>query len=148
MNPGEKKQATINARKIKDQENILEQLRQIPIVHICCQKAGVSRATFYRWRNESEDFAKKVEVAIAEGVQLINDLSESQLISLIKNQQMPAIAFWLKHRHQAYSAKLELKGEIKTKTEILTPEQEELILKALKLSSITDDGEKIINNNS
>lgn len=94
--------STVNTRQRKEKETILEHLRQIPIVQISCQKAGISRATFYRLRAEDESFKTSVEEAITEGVNFINDLSEGQLISLIKEKNWPAISFWLRSHHPSY----------------------------------------------
>jgi len=129
-----KKSPAIEKRQNSDKKLVLEQLMQFPIIHVCCQKTSVSRATFYRWKAEDEDFAKKVDEAIAEGEKRINDLSESQLISLIKDRSMPGIAFWLRHHHPKYSNKLEVVANIKNINQPLTPEQQIVVEKALTLA--------------
>src|ERR1035437_10358280 len=103
---------------------LLEHLSKIPIVQIACDKAGVSRATFYRWRNDDKEFDKSVEEAMAEGKMFINHTSESQVISLVRDKSWQAIAFWLKHHHPEYGDKVELTAKIKYEDETLTPEQE------------------------
>ena len=77
-----------------------------------------------------------MDIALQEGEEFVNDMSESQLISLIRDAQYPAIAFWLRSRHPKFRNKVEVSGTIKTETE-LTPEQKSLIKKALKLSDVT-----------
>ena len=89
----------------KEKEIILQHLRKIPIVQVACEKAGVSRATFYRLRVEDEHFKTSVEEALAEGVNFINDMSEAQLITLIKEKNWPAISFWLRGHHPSYKQK-------------------------------------------
>jgi len=98
----------------KTKNLLLESLRQMPIVELGCKKVGVSRATFYRWKTSDKEFAKAVENAIFEGENLINDLSENQLISLIKDRNFQSINLWLKVHHKKYSDKLEISFDKET----------------------------------
>jgi ACT domain-containing protein len=124
------------SKQDKQKELLLENLKKAPIVQLSCEKVGISRATFYRWKKDDAAFAEKAERAILNGQQLINELAESQLISAIKDKNMTAILFWLRNNHKNYKAKIELSGEIKTSRK-LTPEQEEQIMRALELSHMT-----------
>jgi uncharacterized protein (DUF2249 family) len=138
------KKDSIEAKQIAQKESLLEQLKKTPIVQVCCDKVGISRATYYRWRNEDKEFKKLSELAIGEGCQLINDYAESQLISAIKEQNITAIFYWLNHRHPAYGNKVEISGSIKNEDVKLTPEQEENIRKALAMAAsvgVTKEGE-------
>ena len=119
----------------KQKQLLLEQLRKTPIVEIACEKAGISRATYYRWRKENSDFTKTADEAIIDGESFINDMSESQVISLIKEKNWPAISFWLKHHHPKYANKIEVEANIKQLDEKLTPEQEAIVRKALEFIS-------------
>lgn len=121
-----------------NQQLMLEQLQKTPIVQVCCEKLSISRSTYYRWRDESPEFARQADKALAEGVALINDLTESQLLSAIKNGNISSIFYWLNHRHSAYSNKLELTAKVEKET--LTTEQEELIKQALKHASLIMKG--------
>lgn len=132
----ENKSETILKRINKNQELLIEQLKKTPIVQVACEKVGVGRATYYRWRHEDEDFSQKADEAIAEGASLVNDIAESQLMTAIKNQNLTAIIFWLKHHHPNYATKLEVTARLKADNEILTPEQEALVTKALKLAAL------------
>lgn len=88
----------------KKQKNLfLEQLTKTPIVQFACEKTGISRASYYRWRKDDPAFALAANEAIDEGVLLVNDLAESKLISAIKNDSLAATKFWLQFRHKAYS---------------------------------------------
>lgn len=113
----------------------LEQLKKSPIIEAACQKVGISRMTLSRWKREDKAFAKQIEEAILEGRFLVNDVAESQLISAVKDRNMPAIMYWLKHHHTDYRNRLELEGTINTIHE-LSEEQKELIKKALALANI------------
>lgn len=114
---------------------VIDQLQIIPIVQVVCEKTGVGRSTYYRWRKEDSDFKKEADKALRKGSLLINDLAESQLISAIKDKNLTAIIFWLKYHHPAYTTKVELHGSLDHKMETLTPKQEQLITKALSLVS-------------
>lgn len=123
-------------RNRKDKTLIIDQLKKTPIVQIACEKLGIGRATFYRWKSDDNDFSKLVDEALDEGRWLINDLAESQLVSAVKDRNMQAIMYWLKHHHKDYKNRLELEGTINTIQE-LSPEQQALVKKALDLASLT-----------
>lgn len=125
----------IQKRMDKNQELLLEQLKKTPVVQVACEKVSVGRATYYRWRKENEEFAKLADEAITEGNALVNDMAESQLMSAIRDKNLTAIIFWLKHHHPRYAEKIEITGHLKHE-EQLTPEQEALVMKALKLAAL------------
>lgn len=127
---------TIQKRIDTNKELLLEQLKKTPIVQVACEKVSVSRATYYRWRNDDEDFAKLADEAISEGNLLVNDMAESQLMSAIRDKNLTAIIFWLKHHHPSYATKVEVTARLKQDDEQLTPEQEALVMRALKLASV------------
>lgn len=129
--------ATILRRQKKQKDELLEKLRKFPIVQIACEKSGVSRATFYRFRQDDEVFAKQVEEALGESISRMNEMAEANLLSLIQDKNMSAIAFWLKHRHKAYSTRVEVDATVRTLA--LTPEQEEVVRQALRLASLTQN---------
>lgn len=129
------KQTTIQKRIDNNQELLLEQLKKTPVVQVACEKVGVGRATYYRWRKENEEFTKLADEAITEGNALVNDMAESQLMAAIRDKNLTAIIFWLKHHHPRYATKVEITGHLKHE-EQLTPEQEALVMKALKLAEL------------
>lgn len=126
--------------KHKQKEAVLEHLKKIPIVQVACERSGVSRATFYRWRLEDTDFKKSADQAIIEGEAFITDMTESQLVSLIKDRNFHAIQLWLRHHHPKYNNRVEITAEIKNTNEF-TPEQKALIEKALSLAALPEPGE-------
>lgn len=99
---------TTAKRQAQNKDKLLEQLAKTPIVQIACEKTGVSRATYYRWRQEDSEFATNADKAIVYGNSLMNDMAESQLLSLIKDKHPTAIIFWLKHHHPVYVPKIEV----------------------------------------
>lgn len=122
-------------KKNKLQETFFAELAKVPIVQVACEKTGVSRNSVYRWRKDDPTFLKKMDQALIEGVALVNDMSESQLLTLIKEKNYPAISFWLRHRNENYKNKLEV--TTKEDSEELTPSQAKVVRQALKLASIT-----------
>ena len=125
----------IIAKREPKKSKLIEALRKAAIVQLACQQAGVSRATYYRWRKENEKFALACDQAIAEGVSLVSDLAESKLITAIKEQNYSAIAFWLRHRHPAYNEKINIQAKVETTEKPLTPEQQAAIKRAIELAS-------------
>lgn len=121
---------TIDKRQDTQKTALIEQLRRTPIVQVACEKTGVGRATYYRWRKDDPDFTKACDEALAEGVSLVSDLAESKLINSIKEQNHGAISFWLRHRHPAYAEKLQIQAKVEADVS-LSPEQEDLVRRAL-----------------
>ncbi len=123
--------------KTKQQKQLLlEQLKKTPIVQVACEKTGVGRATYYRWMKDDKAFAKEAEEALQAGSLMVNDMAESQLMAAIRDKNMTAIIFWLKHHHPTYGTRIEINGHLKTSFEELTPEQEALVRKALRLAAL------------
>jgi len=121
-------------KKNKLKDKFFEELSKIPIVQVACEKTGLSRNSVYRWKREDKLFAQAMEKAMAEGVAFVNDMSESQLLMMIKEKNYSAISFWLRHRNDNYKNKLEI--TTKEESEELTPSQKKVVRSALKLASI------------
>lgn len=126
----------------------IEQLNKTPIIQVVCEKIGLPRTTLYRWKEKDEKFAEEVDKAMCEGRHLINDFAESQLLNAIKNNNLTAIIYWLNHNHKNYANKLEINGKLKADNGRLTPEQEEIIKRALELASLFGNKELLINQDS
>ena len=131
-------------KKTTKKSEFLEQLKKIPIVQVACEKVGLSRNTVYRWRKEDKEFLKAMAEAMAEGEALVNDMSESQLLTLIKEKNWQSISFWLRHHHSAYRNRIEVTTA--APQEELTPEQEALVREALRLAAVSVE-EKTNNKN-
>lgn len=136
MEDNTKNPDAVTSRIAKNKALLLEHLRKIPIVQIACEKAGIGRTSFYRWRGEDAEFAKAVGEALAEGEELITDMTESQLISLIRDKNYHAIQLWLRHHHPKYAQRVEVTANINQVTEQLTSEQEALVREALRLVAL------------
>lgn len=127
---------TITKRQNSQKQDLLEKLKETPVVEVACRKLGIARATYYRWKLSDDKFAKEAEMALETGSALVNDMAESQLLTAIKDQNMTAIIYWLNHHHPAYATRVEVTAHLKNQNETLTPEQEALVTKALQLASL------------
>lgn len=130
------KTRTIREKQKALKELLLEHLRKVPIVQHTCEKVGVGRTTYYRWCKEDKKFAQAAQEAMREGYLFVNDIAESQLLSLIKEKKLEAIRLWLRHHHPIYTEKLEITGTV-SHTQKLTKEQKAIIRKALALANLS-----------
>ena len=137
MDKKKKVTKALQLRTKRSREEVVEHLKKVPIIQIACERTGISRATFYRFKAADPEFAATADHAIREGLGLVTDLAESQLISAIKDKNMPAVMFWLKHHHPTYRTKLEVNGFVHHTAERLTPEQEKVVREAVRLASFT-----------
>lgn len=135
----DKYKEAIEKRQNKEKEAMLKNLRKTPIVQVSCNQSGISRATFYRWKKEDKKFRKEVDKAMRDGESLINDMSESQIVSLIKEKHWSAISFWLRHHHPKYANKIEVDAKINQLDEKLTPKQEAIVRRALAFISRSEE---------
>lgn len=124
-------------KKNKVKDAFLGELRKVPIIAVACEKVGISRNSAYKWRNTDERFRKEMEEALAEGESLVNDLGESQLLTLIREKNWSAISFWLRHRNPKFRDRVEVNAHINQSPEKLTPEQESVVRKALELAALS-----------
>lgn len=119
-------------KKDKVKDAFLEQLSKVPIIQVACEKVGISRNSVYRWKNEDPEFEKELATALKEGEALVNDMSENQLLVLIREKNWHAISFWLRKRNPKFKDKIEV--EVAPRQEELTPEQEATVREALRLA--------------
>ena len=127
-------------KKKKLKNVFMEQLRKIPIVQVACEKVGISRNSIYRWRNEDEEFRKEMDQALADGESLVNDMGESQLLSLIQDKNWHAISFWLRHRNPKFRERIEVNANINQVKEKMTPEQESIFREAVRRAALSGSG--------
>ncbi len=82
-------------KKNKSKNDFLDHLRKIPIVQVACEKSGLSRNTVYRWRKEDPRFLTEMDSAFKEGEEFVNDMSETQLFTLIKEENLNGQKVWV-----------------------------------------------------
>jgi predicted DNA binding protein len=122
-------------KKNKVRNAFFAELKKVPIVQVACEKTGISRNSVYRWKREDKNFSKTMDEALIEGEDLVNDMSESQLLTLIKEKNFSAIRFWLNHRNPRFKEKVEVTSKFEDSEE-LTPSQTAVVRRALQLAEI------------
>lgn len=91
-------------KKNRVRDKLINELKNIPIVEIACEKLNISRQTYYRWKNEDPDFEKEAEKAIAQGDERINDVAESVILKKMKQEDFNATKYYLDRRHPKYQS--------------------------------------------
>lgn len=89
-------------KKHRKEGPFLEQIKTVPNITLACEKVGLSRNTIYRWCKEDPEFKERLNEASETGIESINDLAESKLITHIKNGSMQAIKYWLDNNKVDY----------------------------------------------
>lgn len=89
------------AKSRRGKKKLLEALREAPIIEAACKKAGISRATYYRWR-EDDEFRREADEAIEIGDERVCGIAESKLLGLVHQSNLPAIRFLLNNRSKRY----------------------------------------------
>ena len=117
-------------RTKKLEESIVTLLRKGHVIEIVCQQCKITRQTLSRWKRESVEFAKVVDEAIAEGKEFLNDISEASLISAVKENNLSAIMYYLKHNHPSYKTRVEVEARILNSYQ-LSDEQKTLVSESL-----------------
>lgn len=85
---------------------IVQFLSEVPIAKYAYGKAGVPKATYYKWRKTDNNFLFVTDQAITEGKVSINDLSKSQIIKKIQSGNLTACIFWLKHNDPDFNPRI------------------------------------------
>lgn len=135
------KSKTIVKRQQKDKEAVIENLKRMPIIEIACNKSGVSRATYYRWKEQDLAFSQAVDKAQEEGEALIRDVAVSKIIKGINDDNLTAAMYWLNHRDPRFSNKVEISTTTKPQ-EALSKEQEVAVKKALALTGLSENDQE------
>ena len=131
---------TVEKRIIKTKQDLINVLKEMPIIEIAVKRVGVSRDTFYRYKAEDKAFAEQSQKALTQGTEFINDMSESQLVALIKDKNYQSISFWLRHNHPKYANKIEISGNINyNEDEPLSPEQAKIARAALRMAKFSEN---------
>lgn len=107
----------------------IEQLREMPLITYTCQKYGIPKSTFYKWKLIDKEFKTQVENSINMGRETVNDIAISQLLKKINNGETVPIIFWLKNNSPMFNEKITL--EIKNYKDGLSTEELQAVTKAL-----------------
>lgn len=85
-----------DTRSVKEKKSaLLEALRKtLGVITEACEKAGVCRDTFYRYKSEDEEFRRRYE----EIDEIAIDFVESKMFQLIKGGDRACVMFFMKCR--------------------------------------------------
>lgn len=131
----------------KNKKALVSQLRKTPIAQIACEKTGIGRSTYYKWRANDFIFARVADKAMDAGRFFINDMAESKLVKLIQDSNMQAISLWLRHNHPRYTSLGRIIKDFEILTETLSTEEKnvaeqmlsELVMNKAKLNYSSKD---------
>jgi hypothetical protein len=86
-----------------DQQKFLEILEDVPLVSVAAKRAGIAKSTIYRWRRSSKSFASQMDAALKRGRETVNDLAESQLITMVRKGDFKSVKYWLDNNKKDYA---------------------------------------------
>lgn len=89
----------------KTKNNLLQELEKSGNVYFSCHKIGINRSTYYRWFQDDKVFRKNAVWAIRQGKANNCDIAVQALMIKIKEKDMRAIEFYLKHNDSTYKTK-------------------------------------------
>jgi len=127
---------------------LIAELEKTGNVYIACLKSGISRATFYRWKNDNKEFRKRADGAVRQGRENNCDLAEHSLMIKVKEKNMEAIKYVLGHNSPRYKKPRTSNVIIDHRSNRPAPyqfnqteldEENELIKKALELDGPDDE---------
>jgi len=111
--------------------SILKQERGI--ITTACEKFGISRRTFYLWKDNDGEFKEKAEEMVKEEKVKLNAYVQQKLLDLIDQNHIAAIIFWLKCNHPNFQLqhRLKIEGKLEEVRE-LSPKDKDILKKAIK----------------
>ncbi len=128
--------------KRKKKKLLIELFSKNPIIETACQKVGINRMMFYRWKKADSGFSQDVDEVLGISRDVVNDLAESKVINMINDGHFGASKFWLQNNCSRYKKKNKEEkektgGEVKMFNVIVGPQgdddpEEDLSQPALK----------------
>lgn len=85
-----------------DKQKFLDELENLPIVSVVCKRAGISKATIYRWLDDDPAFKKKYDRALKRGRETLVDHAESKLVKMADKEHFGAIKMILEGNSRRY----------------------------------------------
>jgi hypothetical protein len=119
-----------------DKKKLLEKLKKLQLLKLPVSSQVYRGVPIIAGVKMMKTLQVDCDEAIEHSAGLINDMAESQLISAIKDKNMSAIFFWLKHHHKTYKTRIEVNAKLQTIQQELTPEQTEVVSRALQLAGL------------
>jgi hypothetical protein len=89
----------------KIKQKLLDEIQKIGNVCFACQKTGINKATYYRWKEKDKKFKEKADEAEKIGRENISDIAEYSLLQNVKKGDQRAIEYTLGHNSSVYEPK-------------------------------------------
>lgn len=90
------------ARTREDRSNFLRLLAEKPFIYYACRKAGISRATIYRWMKDNPAFKAEVERVLQEGKINQSEGVEMMLVKRAMEGHFQSMRYYLAHNTSKY----------------------------------------------
>ena len=74
-------------------------------VYFSCNRVGIGKSSYYRWKKEDPEFNRSAELAVREGIENNCDVAEHALMLKIKDKDINAIKYQLSHNSPRYMPK-------------------------------------------
>jgi len=88
--------------KGKLKKKLLKEIEKFGNVYLSCQKIGIDKATYYRWKESDEKFRAQAEKSEEIGRENIGEVAEYGLLQNIKEKNQRAIEFALVNISKKY----------------------------------------------
>ena len=83
-------------------QKLLKEIEKFGNVYLSCQRVGIDKSTYYRWKEKNEKFRVVAEKSEAIGRENIGEVAEYSLLQNIKEKNERAIEFALTHISKKY----------------------------------------------
>ena len=123
----------------KTKQKLLEEIQKFGIVFLACQKIGINKATYYRWKNEDKKFKEEAKEAERIGRENICDIAKYSLVQNIKEKNERSIEYALSHLSPEFKQKQTSKVIIVHKKDVPPNVQQKT------LEDLIDEDETLLN---
>jgi len=125
----------------KAKQKLIDEIQKLGNVFWSCQKVGINRATYYRWKKEDEEFEKMADEAEMMGRGNFCDIAKFSLAQNVKDKNQRAIEYTLNHLSP------EFKEKQTTNVVFMHKKEMPLQIKQKTLEDFIDDDEALLNEN-
>lgn len=105
--------------KLRKEKFLVMFEKTLGIIGAACKFSGISRNTYYEWREQDPEFKKSCDKILYTQPGAVED----KLLQAIANNNSSSIHFYLSRKHQDYKQKVELEGAVVTTYDGLSNEQ-------------------------
>ena len=122
-------------KKEKQEQFLIHFRKSHGIVSFACQQVGITRACYYKWRENDPKFREKADEIEEETI----DHVESKLYSAIDKGELTAIIFYLKTKGKKRGYVEKAEQSISVKEERTEMSREEIIDELERLEKLRDE---------